>query len=77
MGSLGLPASIDEDNCRDGEDNHDEPLLDLLHHYIVILDQVYFMLIYKAANVLFFHITTTLLLQRFVYDSLSRGCRRQ
>lgn len=76
MGSLGLPASIDEDNCRYGEDNHDEPLLDLLHHYIVILDQVYFMLIYKAANVLFLHITT-LLLQRFVYDSLSRGSSRQ
>ena len=51
VGAMGLHSRKDKDKSCDGQDNHHEPLGDLVHHNAMVVNQVDFLLIDSAALV--------------------------
>ena len=49
MSAMGLHSRKDKDKSCDGQDNHHEPLGDLVHHNSMVVNQVDFLLIDSAA----------------------------
>ena len=49
MGAMGLHSRKDKDKSCDGQDNHHEPLGDLVHHNAMVFNQVDFLLIDSAS----------------------------